>query len=84
MQAAPYMLLFGLTILFSRTTSGAMISLIGSVLLSGLGVCLVYSAGKEIDLIGITPVVLTLGCGIILLIQLIRVGRELPNRHCKP
>lgn len=74
-QALPYVLLIILGIVFGGTVSGATISLIAALVLGGFGTFVIYTAGGEIDDIGIlVPIVLFPGCGLVLLVHLVRWG----------
>jgi hypothetical protein len=71
-QAFPYLLLIILAINCGRSVLGANISLIGSLSISGCGIFLIYTAGKEIDTIGFTPFILMAGFFVVLMAQLVR------------
>lgn len=73
-QAVPYLSLIVLTILFRRSIGGATISLISALMLGLFGVFVVYTAGGEIDIIGVTPLALFVGCGLVVVVQLIRIA----------
>ena len=67
----PYIVLAILAIIFRRTVAGAAISLIGALVLGGLGVYGMYATPDAMG-IGFLPFVLLIGCGVILLAQLVR------------
>ena len=73
-QAFPYLLLIVLAIACRRSVLGANISLIGSLLIGGCGVFLIYSAGGEIDTIAFTPFILVAGFFVVLLAQFVRLA----------
>ena len=73
-QAFPYLLLIILAIACGRSVLAANISLIGSLLIGGCGVFLIYSAGGEIDTIAFTPFILVAGFFVVLLAQFVRLA----------
>ena len=69
----PYVFLVILAIIFRKTVPGATISLIGSLMIGSCGVARTYTAANAKD-IGFTPLVLFVGCVVMLLAQLVRWG----------
>jgi hypothetical protein len=67
----PYVALIILALVFRRTFPGAVISLIGALVLGGWGVYWTYGWRDAIEL-ALLPLVLFAGCGVLLLVQLIR------------
>lgn len=67
----PYIVLAILAIIFRSTVAGAAISLIGALVLGGLGVYGMYATPDAMG-IGFLPFVLLIGCGVILLAQWVR------------
>jgi len=67
----PYIVLAILAIIFRSTVAGAAISLIGALVLGALGVYGMYATTDAMG-IGILPFALLIGCGVILLAQLVR------------
>ena len=67
----PYIVLIILVIIFRSTVADAAISLIGALVLGGLGIYEMYSAPDAMG-IEILPFVLLIGCGVILLAQFVR------------
>ena len=67
----PYIVLAILAIIFRSTVAGAAISLIGALVLGGLGVLGMHATPDAMG-IGFLPFVLLIGCGVILLAQLVR------------
>jgi hypothetical protein len=67
----PYVALVILGFAFGRTVPGATISLVGTLVLSGFGVYWSYGAEDAISVV-LLPFTLLAGCGVLLLVQLIR------------
>ncbi len=67
----PYIVLAVLAIIFRSTVGGAAISLIGALVLGGLGVYGMYATTEAMG-IALLPLVLLIGCVVILLAQLVR------------
>ena len=69
----PYVVLVILAIIFRKTVPGATISLFSALLIGGYGVFRTYTAANAKD-IGFTPLVLFIGCVVMLLAQLVRIS----------
>jgi hypothetical protein len=69
--ALPYALLMILAIVFRQTDAGAGISLIGALLIGGLGVFAMYNTLDAMG-VGFIPLYLFACCGLVLLAQLVR------------
>jgi len=67
----PYIVLAVLAIIFRSTVGGAAILLIGALVLGGLGVYGMYATTEAMG-IALLPLVLLIGCVVILLAQLVR------------
>ena len=70
----PYVALLILAAAFRKTVPGAMISLIGALMIGGFGVFATYNTRDAMG-IGLAPFVLFAGCGVVLLVQLVRWAR---------
>jgi hypothetical protein len=71
MAPMPYLALLILALVFRRTLPGAVISLIGALLLSGWGVYWSYG-WRDASELALLPYIMLAGCGTVLLAQLIR------------
>ena len=67
----PYVVLLIQSIVFRGTTFGATVSLIGALLLGGVGICVTYTA-KDAMSIAMLPFTLCAGCGVVVVTQLVR------------
>ena len=69
----PYVVLALLAILFRGTVTGGTISLIGALVLGGFGIYCMYTAQDALT-ISFLSFLLLIGCGVILLAQLVRAA----------
>ena len=77
----PYVVLMILAIVFRKTVAGATISLIGALLIGVFGVFGTYSTPDALG-IGLVPLFLFAGCGVVLLVQLVRSASK-RGTHCR-